>query len=70
MRTQPPWRARLLSNGSVRQRQNRCDLEIFYGEIKAPHKDGAAYWRVRLICATLVFVGPLRAFHGTGHVAE
>jgi hypothetical protein len=45
-------------------------LEISYGEINAPHKDGAAYWRTRLICATLVFVGRIAAIHGTGHVAE
>ncbi|MGV8868059.1 MAG: hypothetical protein ACOH2S_14115 [Janthinobacterium svalbardensis] len=70
MRTQPSWPLPLLSNSSAGQRQKHCILEISYGEINAPYKDEAACWRMRLICATLVFVGPLRAIHGTGHVAE
>jgi hypothetical protein len=57
MRTQPRWRTRLLSN-STPARAETLQLGIFYGEINAPHKDVYAYWRVRLICATLVLVGP------------
>ncbi|MGK5040675.1 hypothetical protein ACQ4WQ_10045 [Janthinobacterium sp. GB1R12] len=70
MRTQPSWPPSLLSNSSARHRKKHCILEISYGEINAPHKDGHAYWRMRLICATLVFVGRIAAIHGSGHVAE